>query len=157
MHINSNSFCKKQSKETPPLCYKCRKLEKLTKTTEKLLTVNFSNSIMSMQLEKLTGNNNPDPGKKYLRQWLYVSRKLIIARFVNFCNCFLTTAVRKRAAGTAATLSHPYLGRRFESAEPASCLVTLPARFSFSTFAALEATSRDVLTEFFAIVSPPFV
>lgn len=109
------------------------------------------------KLQIFTSNNNPDPGKKYPRQWLYVSRKLIVARFVNFCNCFLTTAVRKRAAGTAATLSHPYLGRRFESAEPASFFMVLLERLSLSTFEAMEAILGDVLTEFFAIVSPPFV
>lgn len=44
-----------------------------------------------------------------------------------------------------------YLGRRLESAEPASCFVVLLVRELASAFDALEATLEDVLTEFFAM------
>lgn len=44
-----------------------------------------------------------------------------------------------------------YLGRRLESAEPASCFVVLLVLELVSAFEALEATFEDVLTEFFAM------
>lgn len=52
-------------------------------------------------------------------------------------------------------LTAHYLGRRLESAEPASCLVALLVPELRSAFEALEATLLDVLTLFLAIVSPP--
>ena len=49
-----------------------------------------------------------------------------------------------------------YFFRRLESAEAASCFVVLLVLPLRSAFDAFEATVLDVLTEFFAIRSPPF-
>lgn len=50
-----------------------------------------------------------------------------------------------------------YLGRRFESAEAASCFVVLLVLPSRSAFEAFEAIFADVLTVFRAIQSPLFL
>ena len=49
-----------------------------------------------------------------------------------------------------------HLARRFESAEAAICLVDLEVFGLFIALAAFEAIFADVLTEFFAMLSPPF-
>ena len=63
------------------------------------------------------------------------------------------TANKKPARGGIPDWPDPanYLGRRLESAEPASCLVVLLVRELVSAFEALEATLEDVLTEFLAM------